>query len=181
MKLKLLQIVLVAVFLFFTGTGCQEEKIELADESIVVDNHPGVSVYKTKGDYLNYIAVDTDSLGDIIGLPDYTYSSGAVGVKNNEVYFKNRYVLKSGYIVGFLYTDNVFTDITLKEYIEYNEANGVAVWPESLIYQRVIDRDPFTEFYFMGCYSCPSKQFTLGEINEMLENGTIEEHFKKLK
>jgi len=182
MKINILKLSAFILILLFLSTGCGKDEFEYADESIVVDNHPGVSVYKTKGDYLNYIVVDTDSLGNISGLPDFTYSSGAVGIRNNgKVYFKNRYVLKSGYIVGFLYTDHAFTNITLKEYVEYNEENGVTVWPISLIYPRIIDRDPFTEFYYMGCLSCPHKEFTLGEINEMLENGTIEEHFTKLK
>jgi hypothetical protein len=175
---------LLIIFLSFMsfGVGCQKDEIEYADESIVVSNHPYVSVYKTKGDYLNYISVGMDTLGNITNSPDYTYESGNVGKKNNgDVYFKYRYLLKSGYIVGYLYPDQVFTDITLKEYIDYNKANSVAGWSDNLIYPRVIDRDPYTELYYMGCLSCPEKKFTLGEINEMIENGTIEQHFTKLK
>jgi hypothetical protein len=182
MKPKIVKLSAVFLFLIFIGAGCQKDEIEYADESIVVDNHPGVSVYKTNGDYVNYIAVDTDSLGNISGSPDYTYSSSTVGVrKNGEVYFKNRYVLKSGYIVGYLYIDHAFTNITLKEFVEYNKENGVAGWSDSLIYSRIIDSDPFTEFYYMGCLNCPIKEFTLGEINEMIKSGTIEEYFTKLK
>ncbi|NQU88472.1 MAG: hypothetical protein HQ541_22220, partial [Mariniphaga sp.] len=147
------------------------------------DSYPWLSVYKTKGNYLNYITVGVDSLGNIFSSPDYTYRSGQVGKKDNgEVYFKYRYVLKSGYIVSLVSIHQAFTDITLKEYIEYNEANGIAGWTDNLIYPRIIDRDPFIEFYFSSCMTCTnSQQFSLGEINEMLENGTIEEHFTKLK
>ena len=45
---RALEFIFVSLFLFFIGNGCEKNEIEYADESIVVDNWPGVAVYKTK-------------------------------------------------------------------------------------------------------------------------------------
>lgn len=84
-------------------------------------------------------------------------------------------------MVGDAHQRAAFTDITFTEYLRYNEKHGIDHWPDELLWPRIIDKDPYTELYSIGCLDCAEKIFTLGEINKMLEEGTIEEHFTKLK
>ena len=183
MKPKIIKPAVVVLLLLFIGASCQKDDFEVADESIVVDNFPGVSIYKTKGNYFNNIAFKLTPDGHPNGERGYTLKDPRIKVDNKGRISPNfRWYLKSGYIVDIQVDSNeVFTDISFQEYVDYNTKTGLSSWPDELLIPRIVDKNPFTEFYYMGCINCPIKKFTLGELNTMLENGTIEEHFTKLK
>ncbi len=183
MKPKILKFSTLALLLLFIGASCQKDDIEYADESIVVNNSPDISIYKTNGDYYNFITITITPKGIISAIPDYTIGDKRIRVENNgEISPNTRWHLKSGYIVDKeSHIDKVFTDITYQEYINYNITNNVRSMPTDLIESRIINRDPFIEFYNISGINKPYKEFTLGELNKMIENGTIEEHFIKLK
>lgn len=92
-----------------------------------------------------------------------------------------RHPLKNGYVVGCGDRYRVFTNITYDEYVKYCDKHGTNHWPYELIEPRIIDRKPYIEYYEMGCLNCGKKEFTLKQIYEMLEKGTIEDHFTRLK
>jgi len=50
-----------------------------------------------------------------------------------------------------------------------------------MLTKRIIDTDPFISFYNLNGINKAEKTFTLGELNDMIENGTIEDYFEKLK
>ena len=188
MKPKILKMCSFVLLVLFIGAGCQKDKIEYADESIVVSNRsPGLSIYKTRGDYLDKIVVQVSKDGDIISLPslkiedDPNYEID----RNGNIKANYRRLLKNGYIVGGGRLLNAYTDITFNEYVAYNKEHNVAVWPVELVKPRIIDYNPYIEFYGSVCHGididCSVQEFTLGEIYEMLENGTIEEHFTRYK
>ncbi|MBN1821248.1 MAG: hypothetical protein JXR31_10855 [Prolixibacteraceae bacterium] len=182
MNYKILKPSICVLLLLFIGAGCEKESFEIADESIVVDNRPGFSIYKTSHNYFNYVSIKLTDDGQPNAIPGYTLDDSRIKVDSNGNITPNfRWRLKSGYIVDKeTYFDGVFTNITIQEYVEYTTKN-IGGWPDDLLLHRIKDKDPFTEFYYTGCLNCPLKEFTLGEINEMLENGTIEEHFTRLK
>ncbi len=182
MKLKVLKLCTAALFLLFIGTSCEKYELDYADESIVVSNNPGVTVYKMNLDYLDKVRVEVtpEGLNKVLALDDknlYNYNMDSKG----NLMPKYRHLLKSGYIVGGGSSKASFTDITFTEYYKYNKEHGVSSWPAELIRPRIIDENPYEEFYWMGCLNCSLKEFTLGQINEMIENGTLEEHFTRLK
>lgn len=180
MKKFILTISLLSIVLIFTN--CKKEKIEFADENIIVNNEPSLSVYKTNNDYFNYIVVGIDSLGNVTSYPVYHKNSiHIVNIDNKKYKFTQRWLLKSGYIVDkeIGYND-AFTDVTFTEQINYIENNSDDI--NSNWYQkRIIDTNPFKEYYWLEELNEEFQEFTLGEINEMIENGTLETVFTKIK
>ncbi len=182
MKPKILKLSTVILLLLFLGASCQKEKIDYADESIEISSLPGISIYKTKGDYRNYLGVCLDSLGNISCTPLFGNDSSIVQKDNKGDYvLKRRYTLKNGYMLGDIYLDYAFTDITVNEMVnKYLEA-GPSFWTNDKYYERLIDKDPFIEFYYLDGINKRPRIFTISEINNMIENGTLETVFTKLK
>ena len=182
MKPKILKLSSIALLFLFIGAACQKDEMQYADESIVVSNNPGVSVYKMNLNYMDKVIVEVtpEGLNKVLALDDKTLDSYHIDSKGN-LMPKYRHLLKSGYIVGGGSSKASFTDITFTEYYNYNKEHGVSCWPSELIKPRIIDNDPYEEYYWMGCLDCAIKEFTLGQINEMIENGTLEKYFTKLK
>lgn len=182
MKPKILKLCIVALLFLFIGAGCEKDELDYADESIVVSNNPGVTVYKMNLDYLDKVRVKVtpEGLSKVPILDDNTLDSYDIDCKG-KLMPKYRHLLRCGYIVGGGSSKASFTDITFTEYYNYNKEHGVNSWPAELIIPRIIDNDPYEAFYWMGCLDCAIKEFTLGQINEMIESGTLEEHFTRLK
>ncbi len=182
MKPKIIKLSAVFLLLLFLGAGCQKDEIEFADESIVVSNHPGVFVYKTNDDYLDKVWIQITPEGELNQILALDRNDSNIEInKNGNVMPRYRHLLKSGYIVGDAHKWAAYTNITFKEYLKYNEENGVTCWPHELIWPRIINKDPYSELFWWGCLNCTTQEYTLGEINEMIEKGTLETVFTKLK
>jgi hypothetical protein len=183
MKSKILKLCPVVLLFLFLGASCQKDEFEYADESIEVYNSPGIAVYNTKGDYFNLVDLNVDSLNNITMIRSYiTGDSRVLMSENGNITFSNRWRLKSGYIVAKEVSIRYsFTNITLKEYVDYTTKYNSGAWTDEMLLPRIIDRDPFLSFYYLNGINQSEMKFTLGEINEMLENGTIEKYFTKLK
>jgi len=183
MKTKIFKLSTVVLLFLFMGAGCQKDEIEFADESMEISSYPGIIIYKTKGNYIDYVDVQITSEGNLNAIPSYNATDPRIIIDANGNAKQNfRWLLKSGYIVdGNVSLKEAFTDITIQEYVQYNSENSVAVWPLDLIKPRIIDRDPFTEFYHLGGIGKEVRIFTLGEINKLIESGTLETVFTKLK
>jgi hypothetical protein len=182
MKPKIQKFSTLIFLLLLLGGSCQKDEIEHADESIEIGTYPGITVYKTKSNYIDFVDVQITDDGQLNAIPSYDKNDSRIKIDKNGKAAQNfRWRLKSGYIL-----DNnaslreAFTDITIQEYVDWNTANGVAGWPDSLIWPRIIDYDPFLEFYYMESPGQP-ESYTIGEINDMIENGTFKAIFKKLK
>ena len=184
MENPILKITSISLLLFLlVGAGCKKDEIEYADENIEISSYPGFSIYKTNNDYFNFVSLQVLSDGRLNAIPGYTLNDSRIKVDERGKITPNfRWRLKNGYILD---TDTglneVFTDITLQEYVDYNTAHGVACMPDDLIRPRIIDQNPFTEFYSLGGLNKPPKTYTIGEINEMIESGTLETIFTKKK
>lgn len=182
MKSEILKLTTVVLLLLFTGASCQKDEMEFADESIEISSHPWITIYKTKKDYINYIDIQITDDGKINAVPSYNKNDPRISFDSEGNAKQNfRWRLKSGYILdNNVSLREAFTDITINEYVEYNTAHNVAVWPDNLILPRIIDRDPFLEFYHFDGIGKPERIFTIGEINDMIENSTLETVFTKL-
>lgn len=182
MKSTIFRLSPVVLLFLFLGASCQKDEIEYADESISISSWPAISVYKTKGDYFNNITVGLNDKKGISSYPDYNEKSDNVFVNEKGEYnFKYKWLLKSGYIVvqGGDFNCAV-TDISLTEYINFNEPFKTN-WDTVMLAARIIDKNPFTEFYFLNGVNKTPKTYSLGEINKMIENDTLETVFTKLK
>jgi hypothetical protein len=183
MKTNLLKIFTAFLFMSLLGTGCEKDEIQYADEGIEVSSSPNISVYRTKSDYFNLISLQLLPTGQLNAIPSYTKDDSRIKVDaNGKISPNTRWRLKSGYIVDKeSYINRVYTNITFQEYVDYNTKNKVAGWPDDLIEPRIIDKDPFIEYYILDGLNKEVKTYTLRDINEMIENGTLETVFTKLK
>lgn len=183
MNKNLLEISYIILFLCLIGVGCKKDEIQYADENIEISTYPGFSIYKTTSDYFNFVSTQILSDGRIIGIPDYTINNPSIKVDANGKVSPNfRWRLKNGYIIDKATSVNiVFTNITFQEYVNYNTTHGVGCWPDSLIRARIVDKTPFTEFYYHDGLNKTPKTYTLGEINHLIESDSIETICTKLK
>ncbi|MBT3385788.1 MAG: hypothetical protein HN778_07640 [Prolixibacteraceae bacterium] len=182
MKPKILKLSTVVLLLFFIGASCQKENYELADESIEITSIPSICIYKTKGDYRNKLALCLDSTGNITCTPLFNENSSVVEKhKNGNYKLKRRFFLNSGYVLELISLDRVFTNVTINEMVESFRKYDPGYWSHERWESRIIDRDPFAEFYRYYNNGKPPITLTIKEINEMLINGTIEEQFTKMK
>ncbi|GAB1415027.1 hypothetical protein MASR2M117_04330 [Paludibacter sp.] len=184
MKTRIFILTFLSFFIIFLS--CNNDELNFADENIVIDNLPAISVYKTKKNYFDYVYVGIDSVDNLTMIPAHTSTDSRIFVDaKGKVTYTLRWRLKSGYIVckEMHYKDMAFTNITFQELIDVTDSNGGKSPESSWFKSRIIDRDPFTEYYWSGTltYGSSYKEFTLGQINDMLENGTIETVLKKIK
>jgi len=180
--MKTISFLLAVYAISIIFVGCNKDEIEYTDESIIVNSEPSISIYKTKQDYRNFIAVSIDSAGNVVVYPVYNLNSPSISIDSKGVVkYKNRWFLKSGYIVEKeISYDKVFTNITFQEQVDFitSSSNDITGdWYKS----RIIDKQPFTEYYWLDGLNHQTQEFTLGQINKMIENGTIETIFTKIK
>ena len=182
MKSKILKLSTVFLLLLLLGANCQKDETERADESIEISTLPGIAVYKTNGNYKDYLAVCIDSVGNITCTPLFGDDNLIVRKdKNGNYVLIRRHFLKSGYITEDIYLDYAFTNITINEMVEKFTEIGPEYWTLDKYKERLIDLDPFSEFYYLDGLNKPVRKFTIKEINEMIEKGTLETVFIKIK
>ncbi len=182
MKPKILKLSTLLLLLLFLGASCQKDEINYDDESLEISSLPGISIYKTNKDYKDYLPVCIDSDNNITCTPLFGDDTLVVKKdKNGNYLLLNRHFLKSGYILEDISLNRAFTNITINEMVNKFTTIGPGYWTMDKYYDRIIDLDPFSEFYFYNGLNKVPINFTLGEINDMIENGTLETVFTKLK
>ncbi len=182
--LKRILIAFSTLIIIFFGVGCNKEEvsieIEIADESIVVDDGPRLTICKMKPEYLLYVSCELFYDGRLS--PALIEDSVLKKDINGNLIRKNRYLLANGYVVGKDHINDVYTNITFQEYMDYVNLEGLLRWRDDSLSARIIDTDPYEFFYIrQSGGNQPSTEFTLKEIRLMIENNTIEEYFEKLK
>lgn len=182
MKPKILKLSTVVFLLLFIGASCQKDEIEYADDNIEILADPGISIYKTASNYEAYLPVCIDTIGNITCTPLFGDDSLIVKKDKTQNYLlKNRYFLKSGYILEDINFNSAFTDISIDEMIDKYMEFGPQYWTLDKYYERIIDDDPFIEFYYLSDIEKRNIVLTIGEINDMIQNETLETVFKRLK
>ncbi len=136
-------------------------------------------VYKTKADYFNYVNTWTISNN---GPTAIELDSRAFSVIDGDTVFNYRWHLKDNYILGAVITQyDYFTNITYKEIIKYNETHDEC-FPNDSLYKRVIDDDPFTEFYVLNdVYFDSRDDYRIDSLNTIIEKGLLEKYFIRIK
>lgn len=170
-----LQKALLLIFLAFgLLTSCDK-----TDQSANPQLH--MIVYKTKADYFNYV----HTWGDNISAPSTLTlkNTDRIAIVGNDTIYKLRWRLEDNYVmeIAINETDN-FTDMTYAEIVSYNERHPKELgYPLPEIFKRVIDKDPFLEFYrdenhvfFKGDSADISK------VNQLIRDGELEKYFKKI-
>lgn len=171
-----------AVIICFLSLSC--DKLETDAE------YPGVSIYKTRGDYFNLvdIGMKRDKIFRTNSFWNGRYNSyHFVEFKNNDTLYTQRYRLINSYILDAEADEryDVFINMTHKEYLKkeitnYEKGLGVAV-PDDTLRKYILDKDPYTVFYRN---KTNVKRLFLSdsiEIKEIILNGEIDKYFEKIK
>lgn len=165
------------------------------------DEPPQFSIYKTKGNYIEYVNLNfkkDSTLKYTFGITEassikYTYR-GITG-------YSFRIPLSNGYILQSVITsDDSFTNISIQEYLEIykNYPNGGKFF--SICSSRVIDNNPFTEFYLVNSAEVfnghsiedfpeinPSEAFfrimveASSKINKVIDNNLLDSAYTRIK
>lgn len=144
---------------------------------------PGISVYKTKGDYFNLITVGMK--GDQI-FRTYNYWNANITfermvVSSNDTVYQHRYKLPNGYVLDAEADEryDVFLSITCKEKF-YREMHGVA-FTEDSIRKYIIDKDPYIEYYRLRKNLPAMFVKDSLKIKRILLDGELDKYFEKVK
>ena len=80
MKPKILKLNTLVLLLLFIGAGCQKDEIEYADESIEIASHPWITIYKTKGNYIDYVDIQITEEGKMNAVPSYNLEDPRISI-----------------------------------------------------------------------------------------------------
>ena len=165
-RMKTNSIFVIVVILFLTS--CSDYKdFEFPPIHIVI--------YKTKADYSEYV--------NLWGKPQehpHDFSSGDLIFDNNDTIYRYRWELEQGYIAegSEIWHTDYFTNITIKEIYRYN-----GVFPSDSLKARIIDKNPFVEFYVddKDSFCRIPKVEVIDKLNEVIRNGEMEKYLNRLK
>lgn len=170
-----IKVLLLILMAFGLLTNCFKQDEENGDGEL------HMIVYKTKADYFTYV----HTWGDNISAPSTLTmkNTDQIAVVGNDTVFQLRWRLDDNYVmeIAIHETDN-FTDMTYAEIVAYNENHPEEFhYPLPEIFKRVIDKDPFLEFYrdenhvfFKGDSADISK------VNQLIRDGELEKYFKRI-
>lgn len=155
-------LILISIFGFIS---CKRFEIGVSD--------PGfMSIYKTKQGYSEYICVSLSSVDSkVFGHPAVSYVDDKKPIN-----------LSNDYKVKAIGLDMVYTDIKIEDWarikdsIDENNLNE-----HTFLYNRIIDFDPFIEFYIdlekIVDYINPDTIF----LNTVIKNGELIKYFERVK
>jgi hypothetical protein len=140
---------------------------------------PSFSIYKTKNDYYYNVHTWVDKVPMEFRIFEKKYFK-----TGNDTIEILRIRLEDGYVLAYSTGhDNYFTDITFGEFYSFCEKNSPETFPLDSVLERVVDQDPFIEYYYDTSYNyLPiDDPEDLEKINEIIRNGELESYFKKVK
>jgi len=149
---------------------------------------PPFSLYKTRADYFEYYNVDLDKHGLPKGNRAYSIDDSRIRIIDNDTVYTFRVRLDNDYVLcGESTVNSQFTDIRIPEMVKLSSEGKY--FSDTELKDRIIDPDPFTEFYSVPSTYIYEASGTISEallmkaieINEIIKEGKLEDHFTKLK
>jgi hypothetical protein len=160
---------------FISFNNCSDSTTRISDPTIKTN------VYKTKKDYFNYVNTwGKNNAPSSLNLAD----SDQIAVVGIDTVYKLRWRLEDNYVMGLAIGDeDFFTDMTFAEIVAYNETYPEKLnYPIDEIFKRVIDKDPFLEFYIdEGNVFYKRDSSDIAQINQLIKDGELEKYFKRIK
>lgn len=185
MKTFFLKISVFILLITIMGAGCKKDEEDLSyldGKTPLAVSQPGFAIYKTKKDY--FFNVSIRPYVDDFLCPELSENSSSITLYKGEYYYSKRFRLADGYIASFEESvDSYFTSLSFDEYIRekltpYYTHEGKA---PSKVVNSIIDKDPFTEFYYSKESFNGKAEITINEINQLIKEKTLENYFTKIK
>lgn len=145
--------------------SCTSSKISGQTTNKEMDfSGPPTVIYKTNKDYTKFVSVTlSEDKSKIVSYPspkDVYYK----GVLAYPTKLKNGYLLDNRGVTP----NSVFLNITYEEYSKLKEVPSL-----SELYSKIIDKNPFTEFY--NCGDRQRFKNEIKEINKIIKGGKLKE------
>jgi hypothetical protein len=178
MNTLLLRFLILNILGFFIFNSC--------DDLEVAYNEPGISIYKTNGDYFELTKIGMK--GELIYRYDsYSQDFGELTCKlliiGDDTVYRYRARLQDGYILDAEADEryDAFLSLSYKEYLIKEQYNIDNCLPLDALRKYILDKDPYNVFYRN---KTKIKRFTIAdslEIDEIIRGGQIDEYFEKRK
>jgi hypothetical protein len=183
MKSILLKINVLIILVSFTETSCQkEEDLSFLDNSKeFYISAPGFAIYKTKYDYFFHVPIRP--YGDGFQSFELNEKSAQITLYQGKYYFTERYRLIDDYVVdSWAGADYYFTSLSFDTYIREKLSDEFHLGETSQkLIKRIIDRDPFLEFYHSDKPVNGKYEFSISELNQLIKDKKLEQYFKEIK
>lgn len=156
-------------------------------------------LYRTNGPYFNYYNTCISN-GKICAVLGHPCEDSAIYINEGDTQYSFRIRLTKDFVLDRVIGPfNQFTNIPFDEYCREYSKPDPKISVKDFVFSRIIDRDPFLEYYevderitekyyleYIKVYSSERAEYfalkkVSEEINEMIEAGTLSEHFKKIK
>ena len=157
------------IYLFITVMLCSGSSCVKTEAQ-----YPGVSVYKTRGDYFDKITVGINDKDKIFRGPFDSFKDDTIP--------KNRARLINGYVLdaeGDLKYD-AFLNMSIREYNNWLEEYDMDYLPNDTAWKYMLDKDPYIEYYRAKDRDMFIGLDTTG-LNQIILDGQLEKYFNKLK
>ena len=183
MKITFFKISAFVLLFALMGAGCKkdEEDISYLDNTIPFNVNPGFTIYKTKKDY--FFNVPIRPYEGFFQSCELNDKSAQITFYHGKYYYNERYRLINDYVVStWMGSDYYFTSLSFDTYIREklsDEFNQGATNPK--VIDSIIDRDPFTEFYYCISPFNGKTEFTIAELNQLIKDKNLEKYFQKVK
>lgn len=146
------------------------------------DRGPKASIYKTNEEYFRFV----NTWGTTNAPTSLNTNTSRIKIENGDTIYTGRIKLFNGYVLAIEHAPNdYFTDITFGELVKYNESHQS--FPKDSMFDRVIDKDPYQEFYVAKDYGfeitkiSEDDSLVMEQLNEIIRNGELEKYFDRVK
>lgn len=138
--------------------------------------YPGVSVYKTRGDYFDKITA---------GIKNNKIFRFPAGPRPQDTLIKRRIKLVNDYVLDGEadLEHDAFLISTTKELMEWEKKYNRLGMPADTVWKYMLDQDPYIEFYRAkdrDMFNFEGVLDTTG-LNQIILDGQLEKYFNKLK
>lgn len=148
-------------------------------------DYPGISIYKTRGDYFNMVRCLVKG-NHIYMIPCYYLCDGLV-FSDTDTLNKRRIRLANGYVLdteGDEWHDT-YLNLTFKQYLLKESETETHLLTIDTLKKHIIDTDPYTVYYretkYPQKYLPPNILNDTAELNTIIRNGELEKYFERIK
>jgi len=140
--------------------------------------YPGVSVYKTRGDYFDKVTAGIKN-NKMFRTPDVTIN-GNIIITETDTIPKNRKKLVNDYVLDAEadLEHDAFLDMSYKELLLWQEKYGREAAFVDTAWKYMLDKNPYTEFYRVKDNEMFLNLDTTG-LNQIILDGKLEKYFNK--
>ena len=184
MKTTFFKISAFVLLFALMGAGCKKDEEDLSYLDNTKEFYPdvfGFAIYKTKKDY--FFNVPIRPYEGFIQSYEFNDKTAQITLYKGKYYYNERYRLINDYVVSTMIgSDSYFTSLSFDTYIREklsDEFNQGATNPK--VINSIIDRDPFTEFYYSDKRIEGKAGFSISELNQLIKDKNLEKYFQKIK